>query len=149
MALNYPDINGHRYQWASVETTFGKNITKAVKSITYGDELTVGEVRGNAVKKMGRTRGVQKPTAKCTFYKAEFDQLVKDLGDGFGEKVFDIKLAYADTGQPTQSDTIVGVRLVKYEVKGEEGEAAIEVDCDLDPMDVLVGGNSIAAQAAT
>lgn len=149
MALNYPDINGHRYQWASVETSFGKNITKALKSITYGDELTVGDVRGNSVKRMGRTRGVQKPTAKATFYKAEFDQLVKDQGDGFGEKPFNVTLAYADTGQPTQTDTLVGVRITKYEVKGEEGENAIEVDVDLDPMDVLIGGNSIAAQPTT
>jgi len=146
--MNYPDINGHRYQWASVEGSFGKNITRAIKSITYGDELSVGVVRGNSVKKQGRTRGIQDPSASVVFYKAEFDALVAELGDGFGEKPFDVKLSYADTGQPTQTDTIVGARMTKYEVSGEEGEDAIEVDCDLDPMDVLIGGKSIASQPA-
>jgi hypothetical protein len=149
MPTAYPDINGHTYQWSSVETTLGKNLTRALKSITYGDSLTVGKIRGANVKVQGRTRGVQEPRCNAVFYKRQFDELVDELGDGFGEKVFDIVLSYADTGQPTRTDTVVGVRITDYEVAGEEGEDAIEVEAELDPMDVLLQGKSIASKPKT
>lgn len=155
MALSYPDINGRRAQWADVEVSSGKSgqakkITRAVKRINYSDSLEPGVVRGNSAKKQGRTLGLQEPEASWTLFDEEFTQLVDDLGDGFGAVPFDITLVYrAATGQPTKKVELIGCRMTTYDGGGEEGEDALEVEMDLDPMDILINGKSICPKPET
>jgi len=149
MALSYPDINGVRASWADVECSIGKTgaakkITRAVKSINFTDELKPGVIRGNSAKKQGRTLGIHDPSADATFFDAEFTQLVDDLGDGFGAIPIDITICYVPaTGLAMKKVELIGCRITKHEGGGEEGEDALEVAVDLDPMDVLINGKSI------
>lgn len=146
--LEYPEINGRRYTWASAEIAIGRtgqkrDITRLIKSITYSDSLEPAVGRGNSAKKQVRGLGIQEPEASITFYRREWDELLDTLGDGFGAVAFDLSVSYADAGQPTVTDTIVAARIKSYETGGEEGEDLIEVEAELDPMDILIKGKSI------
>ena len=140
--VQYPDINGNRYGWSSIEIDIAGDVTFGLKDITYSNGLEPGEVRGNKSVKIGRTRGELKPEASLTMYKLEFLNLVRQLGPGFMEVVFNVGVSYADTNQPTTTATIVGARIKKHEDNPKQGNEPASVKVDLDIFIVLEDGIS-------
>lgn len=130
--VNYPDINGNRYGWSSIEIGVAGNITLGVKDINYENALEPGEVRGTKSYKLGRTRGELKSTASLTMYKLEWLQMIRNFGPGYMEYVFDVTVSYADTGQPTTTDIIVGCRIKKHADEPKQGSEPATVKIDLD-----------------
>lgn len=139
--IQYPDINGTRYGFSSITTSFGSTITFGLKDIDYSNGLEPGEVRGTASYKLGRTRGELKSEASCTMYKLEFLQMIRAMGDGYMEVVQDIYVSYADDGQPTTTDTIVGARIKKHADAPKQGSEPATVKVDFDIFWVEEDGN--------
>lgn len=127
----YPDINGVYYGWSSVEISIAGDVTFGVKDVTYDDGAEPGEVRGTKSRIIARTRGEYKCTGGITLYKRNLAALLAKLGDGFGNKVFDVLVSYADIGQPTTSDKLVGCKIKKIADSPKAGSDAAECKIDL------------------
>lgn len=141
MANKGPDVNGVKYGFSSVSIDLLGNLS-GVKSISYEQDLpgTKTYELGSA-ETSGRTRGRLGNTGSMTMYRKEYDQLVARLGDGYLEAVFTITVSYADIGQPTVSDKLVGCKLTKHGHEIDSGsDDALEVSLDLQPMRVFING---------
>jgi len=145
--LNYPDVNGFRPSWSSVEITVaGIKKVVASKSIRYQNPLTIGVMYGTSSHKIGRTRGQQNPTGTWEVYREAWDQLTVDVFAangrfGFAETIFPIKISYAEPSNPvmTVMDSLLGVRIHSPEVGGQEGTDALTVSFSMDIMEIVYG----------
>lgn len=145
MPLQYPLINGHRFDFSSVEISAGARLFNGVKSLKYSQTLEPGKVRGNRSQVIGRTRGPLDSDGSIELYRLEFQELIATLaalrpGVGYMEAAFDITVTYAEAGSTVIQDVLQGCRIKKHENNGQEGGDALTVACDLDIMMVLPGG---------
>lgn len=129
-----PLINGHRYQFTSLEANVAGIPIPGITELTYSDTLEPGKVEGARPQLLGRTRGKYEAEASMSMYRQEFDELTTKLGDGYGEKVFNIVANYGDDGQPTVTDRIVGCRIKKVDNQAQKGNDPLEVKLELDIM---------------
>jgi hypothetical protein len=139
---SYPQINGVRYDFSSVEINVNGRIVTGVKSINYKNTKKPGAVSGTSAQKNGRTRGKYEPEAGIEMYRQEADELRAALGNGYMEVAFDIVVHYADDGQPTVTDRIRGCLIADESFEGSEGSDALTVKFELDVIAVLPGGLS-------
>lgn len=147
-AIAYPQINGHRYSFASIEATFNGISTLGITSINYGDKLNPGKVYGTAPQVIGRTRGKNEPTADFEMLKLEFENLRQTLGpngdgNGYGETPFDITCAYTES-IGTTTDTVYQARITGADASNTEGTDATKMKVTLDPLRILLNGATIA-----
>lgn len=146
MPLQYPLVNGNRFDFSSVQITVPdlNRVFEGVKSVTYSDELKPGKLRGNRAQAVGRTRGQYEPNASIEMYKSEAQALIDALGPGYMERSFNIVVSYSEPATPdlTTVDTIQGVRITKVEDSGNEGEEPLATKFDLDPMMILRNGKA-------
>lgn len=133
MATEYPMVNGHRYDFSSVEARIKGKLYKGFKSVNYSQNLEPGEARGNHAQRLGTTRGELKAEADAEMYREEFDELIRDLGDGFMEARFPIVVSYADDGQKVSTDTLHTVRITGVENSNGQGTDALAVKLTLSP----------------
>ena len=140
MPIEYPLINGVRYDFSSIVFHINGNIVVGVKEIAYKNSRDRGEVRGTSPQKLGRTRGQYKCEASSTLFRREYDELITTLGDGYMEIVFPITVSYADDGQPLVTDTIVGCTITEDDHSNSAGTDPTEVKITFDPMYILMKG---------
>lgn len=141
MAQNYPEINGNRYSWASVEITVDGTKFYGCKSISYKASLKPGKMRGTSVEYQGRTRGEAENEGSIEFYKEEFAELLDSLEDGFLEATFDVQISYSETDQsPVVTDELIGCRITSVDESHSEGPDPLTVKCDLDVMRIKLFG---------
>lgn len=149
MAIGYPLINGLRFDFSSVTIRIGTQLFNGVKSLKYSQTLEPGIVRGNRSQVIGRTRGTLDSEGSIELYRSEFQDLITALialpnagagALGYMEVPFDITAIYAEVGSTPITDVLVGCRIKKHELSGQEGSDAITVACDLHIMSVLMGG---------
>jgi len=140
MPIEYPLINGDRYDFASIVFHINGDVVLGVKEISYKNSRERGEVRGTHPQKLARTRGQYKSEASATLYRREFDELVQKLGEGYMEIVFPITVSYANDGQPLVTDTIVGCTITEDDHSNSSGTDPTEVKITFDPMYILVNG---------
>ncbi len=133
MLPNYPDINGNRFEWASVEIRCDGRRYLGCKSLSYSQELAPGEVWGNHAQKIGRTRGELKPEGSLEMFKEEADDLISAFGDGYMEKAFDVVANYVETFR-IQTVVLHGCRIKKVDDSHSQGTDALTTKFDLDVM---------------
>lgn len=147
--VTYPDINGNRYSFASIEAVFNGLNYSGFKSISYSNMLEPADVYGAAPQKIGRTRGKQNAEASFTMYKEEYENLRTALAalaggiNGYMEVPFDILVTYFEQGQIPILDAIVGARITKDEDShsGDNSDALV-VNVTLNVMRILRTGAS-------
>lgn len=142
MAAEYPQVNGVRYDYSSVEINVNGRIIKGVKSISYKHALKPGVVRGTSAQKNGRTRGQYEPEASFTMYKQEADEFIESLGNGYMERSFNVVVNYSDDGQPVKTTRIIGARIADESDENEEGTDALCTKFELDVIAVIKNGVS-------
>lgn len=147
--ISYPQVNGHRFSYASIAARFNDQDYIGFKSINYKTTLKPGVIRGTSPYKLGRTRGNVEHTCSVEIYKEEWDNLKESLGDGFMEKVWSITVAYAEDGSPTIQDDIQDVRITDVDDSHAEGTDGLTVKLELDPMNILYNGVSPLAPLDT
>lgn len=141
--MNYPLINGNRFDFSSVEFNL-QNVLFAggVKEMNYKHKLEPGKVYSNHAQPIGRTRGQYTPEAGFTMYKSEYQQLVALLGPGYMEVSFPITVMYAEPGSDVVSDVLMGCRIMSDEDTGGEGGDPLAVAVELDFMYLIRNGVS-------
>jgi hypothetical protein len=145
MALTIPLVNGCRHSFASIEIAFDGVVFTGFKEISYNDGLEPGAVRGTSVQKIGRTKGDLTPEASLTCYTEEWKEILAKFGNGFGERVFTIVVAYRENDDADLvTDTIQGCRIKKVERSHSQGTDALEVKLELDVMKILWDGYAMA-----
>lgn len=145
MPLQYPMVNGVRFDFSSVDLEFNGKIYKGVKGISYSEELAPGELRGNRAAMIGRTRGKYSAEGSMEMYKSEAQQLIEDLsaqGVGYMEASFQANVLYSEPSTPdlTKVDTLVGVRIKKAGDELQEGEEPATIKFDLSIMFISRNG---------
>lgn len=141
--LTKPVINGHRYSWSSIEIDLGDlgGIQTGVSAISYQQSLEPSKLRGaGSPQPSGRTRGEYDAEGSVSLYKEDADNLIALLGNGFMEKVFDITVSYADTGNPVRTDKLFGCRIQTDEQDFSPGGDALEVTFSLNVMKLQRNG---------
>lgn len=143
---SYPQVNKNAYSFCSIELVINGATIVGVQSVNYKMSLKPGIVRGASARKNGRTLGTYEPTASMTLYKQDADDLLFSLGDGFGMKVFDIVIHFAEEGQPISTVNIVGCRITEVGEDNKEGEEPTTNTFELDVMDIITNDISIIPQ---
>jgi hypothetical protein len=139
----YPDRNGNRTSYCSIE--FGVNGTpiKGVKSINYKETLEIKKIKGTSAKPIGRNRGTSDFEGDIELYQAEWLALlpILTLGGtvGFSELSHTVTVVYAELLSPgdTVIDRIQGVRFCPPEVANSEGGDLATYKVPLDIMDIV------------
>ncbi len=148
MGMPFPNVNGNAYDFSSTEITVrGRKILGGIQNISYEHSLTPGELYGNNAQVIGTTRGKYMATASATFYKAQYQELLDILGDGYGEARFPIVVMYGETGSPLIVDTLAGCRLKKDSDSGTEGGDASLVAVEFHVMMLYRNGKSMISLA--
>jgi hypothetical protein len=124
-------INGNRYSFASIEATINSRRYKGFTEINYSDSLEVGDVRGASPIALGETDGDYQTEGSLTMLRREYDQLVADLGDGYGMARFPITCVYANRGEATVTDRLPAVRITGVENGHSQGNEALTVQLTL------------------
>jgi len=140
MPIEYPLINGVRYDFSSIVFHILGDQVLGVKEIAYKNSRERGEVRGTSPQRLAKTRGQYKCEGSCTIYRREFDELIQRLGEGYQDVVFTVTVSYALDGQPLVTDTLVGCTLNEDDHSNSSGVDATEVKLTLDPMYILMNG---------
>jgi hypothetical protein len=140
MAVSFPLINAHRYSWASVAADVNGAELVQFKEINYSHKLEPGKVRGIGPQIAGATRGEYEAEGSMVLYQEEWDVLRDRLGDGYMEVYFPISVSYAEDGQPTTTDELVGCRITSVEKKPSQGTDGLEVSCNLHITYLLENG---------
>jgi hypothetical protein len=140
--LIYPDINGRRMSFASIEARFSDQKIIGFRSINYDAGLEIGKVYGSASQKLGRTAGKEDSTGSFDMYLEEWQRLIKKLGDGFGKKAFTLVVQFAELGFGADviTHTLRGVRILKPGAAHGEGTEALMVGNEIDIMQIDYGG---------
>jgi len=150
--ISYPEINGHRFSFASVEAQFNGIPTLGITSINYKPSLSPGKVYGSAPQKIGRTRGKEDSTCDYEMLRLEHENLIESLvatGLGYGEDAFEIIVQFAELpNSPVVTDTIVGFRITDVDFSNQDGTDASMAKVTGDPMRVLPGGRQIVTPVA-
>ncbi len=148
MSIQYPDINGNRFSFASVAATTmptpggvaGAPLAMlGFKEVSYSSSKEPGMVYGTSSKPLGRTRGQAKYEASMTMYKKEADAFLATLGDGFMDVPFLLLVQYAEGTDPIQTDQIIGCKITKHEDTAS-GTDALAVKFTLSVMDIKYNG---------
>jgi hypothetical protein len=143
LGISYPEVNGHRTSYCSIELGIDGTRIKGVKSINYKDEVEIGELYGTSSNRIGRTRGRSKPGGDIEIYQAEWEEyllpkLARNGAIGFAELSWTITVTYSELGlSRTVTDRLIGVRFLSADKSNSEGTDALVVKCTLDVMRVM------------
>jgi hypothetical protein len=129
----FPDINGNKFAWSSVDLRADGNRYLGVKSLNYSQELAPGEVYGTHAQKIGRTRGELKPDGALEMFKQDADAMLNAFGNGYMEHSFDVYAAYRE-GTTISTVVLHGCRIKKVDDSHSQGTDALTTKLDLDVM---------------
>jgi hypothetical protein len=138
----YPDINGNRTSFCSIELGFTGIPVKGIKSINYREKHDIPAIYGTSAKPIGRTRGRVSFEGDIEFYQAEWNSLLPFLtlagAFGFAELSRVLTIVYAEKLSPqhTVTDVIVGARLNSPDSSNSEGTEASTIKCSISMMDI-------------
>lgn len=140
-------INGHRFDFSSVEINVNGRIFTGVTEISYSNSLEPGVVRGTSAQPIGRTRGEASSEASFTMLKSDYSQLIRALDPsgrrGYMERSFDINVSFREDFElPLQNDFLRGCRISQDEDSHSTGSEAIVVSVTLSVMRVFRNGQS-------
>lgn len=135
-------INGHRYDFSSIEASVGPRILTRFSSINYEHGVDEGVLRGTSPMPLGGTRGQYTASGSMTIYLEEWELLTSALlampsPGGFMEKRFLITVTYAEASGPPIVDTLEGVRITRARRGHSVGGDPLSVDCDLSIMRII------------
>lgn len=143
-------INGNRYDFTSIEITFsvlGVPKVVGIKEINYKETLEPGMVYGTSADPIGRTRGQYAAEGSFTIFRAEWSDLLEALGtqppplgaplSGYLEAGFDMTVSYAEDGQPTIVDRLIGCRVKSVASSNTQSKDGLVLQVDLSVMKIL------------
>jgi len=144
-ALAYPVVTGFRHGFASLSAEFklkdGKTVTyRGFKSINYNRTRDRGLVRGNHPDPIAKVRGENSYDADVEVYLAEFADLVKQIGPGYGDVMFTLLVHFVEGGFAGLQDEIQGCTFDSTEASNSQGTDALTRKFKLNPLKILFDG---------
>ncbi len=136
----YPKVNGHVYDFSSVELNFAGLIYTGVSEISYTHGLEPGVLRGTRSGKLGRTRGEYTAEGSFSMYLEEWKLFRTALGPGFMEQSFTATILYSELLAPLQTDVLVACRITNDEKSHSQGADPLVVAITLDIMEITEDG---------
>ena len=157
MAVSYPQINGARHSWSSVELRINGNIILGCTELNYSPKLEPGVVRGAGSLPIAHTLGNAEFDGDFSILLEEFNRLMKQLGSGAMAKTFDIIASYDATLGGVQSgglsvivDTLRGCRITSIENSASSGSTDPNVrKCTVKPLLILLNGVQVTPEQPT
>jgi hypothetical protein len=153
--LRYPDINGIRTSFCSIQFGIESIPIVGVKEINYEESHEIQKIRGTSRKPIGRPAGIVDFTGTLVVYQKEFYGIIIPKlqaigaaqgisGGGWSLASAPIQIAYAEEQSPddTVFDTLVGVRIVAPKANHSEGPDALTMNLTMSIMDILWNGVS-------
>lgn len=141
MAIEYPQINGFRPSWASIEIVINGKRYAGVKSINWKGGGEPGAVAGTGQVDIGRTRGKYKASGDMEIYLDEFEDIIKELGNGWQNKPIDIDTQWSEEGRATTHVQLRSVLLSEDDWSNADGTDASAVKLTLSMfLPVLTNG---------
>jgi len=126
-----PLVNGNRKSFASVEIDIKGRKYRGVTEINYSDTLEPGVARGTSPIALGHTQGDYEAEASVSVLREEFEEIMTQLGDGYGEVEFPITVTHAARGQRTTTDRLPAVRIKNVDTSHSQGTDPTAVKMDL------------------
>ncbi len=155
-------INGHRYDFSSIEANAGPLSFTNFQAVSYTDKLDPGSQRGQSSKKLGRTRGEYDADGSVTLLKEDTQTLISQLAllgqGGYMEAVWDLNITYSGglLDLLPQADMLIGCRIIEIGDDHSVGNDVLVNVISLDLMELTrgglsatSGGNSVAGTLAT
>lgn len=114
-----PNVNGFEYSFASIELRVRGKRYYGATSISTADSLEPGYSEGTQTTPTGWTAGKWTPGSNSIeFGLHDGQQLLDDLGDGYGRISFQVLVQYAEEGMP-----VVTVELPVCRIKSVDNGA--------------------------
>lgn len=159
--VQYPNVNGFAYSWASVEVRpqilsaggiVPLPIMVAAQSIDYEPSNNAKEIRGANPNPLATTRGEIENTGKMKLLLLDLNNFLTALGDAdptgnnaYGDLFFNVTVTYAEAGSPIITDTLTGCRVYKVTQTGAVGPDAIMSEIDMRPILILRNGQPMSS----
>lgn len=142
-----PLINGHKFDYSSIELNVEGQMFTAVQEISYSHTLEPGVLRGTKPQKIGRTRGEYNAEGSLTMYLADYKSLItllalKNPTVGYMEQSFTITVMYQELAVSAQliTDVLIGCRFTSVEHSHSQGNEALQTSVNLDIMSIIENG---------
>lgn len=140
----YPDVNGVRTSYCSIEFGLDGIPAIGVDSINYRDTHEIGKIRGSSASPIGRTRGNGDAEGDITIYQAEWNsiflpKLTRGGAFGYAELAWPVKIVYAELLSPddTVTDRLEGVRLTAADIANAQGTDATKIKLTMNIMKIF------------
>lgn len=146
----FPIINGHLFSFASAEIDFGGKSVFCLAALNWKEELTPEDQYGNDAVAIGRTKGQYKASADYEQYLHEHAEMIARLGQGYGERPFNIGCQYVEVpGAGRTVVEIIGARIAAPEVSNASGPAGTKVKCTLSVIEpIKINGLTLVQRKA-
>ncbi len=142
--LIYPLIRGVRHGFANITLKFaldgGKKIQMFCKSINYGRTRSRGLLRGNHPDPIAKTLGENEYKASVEIAHAECLLLIREIGVGYGDVLFDTLVTYGCDGFETTTDEILGCSIDDHDVSNAGGPDPLMRKLELGPLKIRMSG---------
>jgi hypothetical protein len=129
-------INGNFHNHASAEISFKGKPYLGVSAINYSDEIERELQYGTGREPLGLADGTYKPSADVELLKTEFDRLIRDLGDGYGEQLISIVVSFREASG-TIVDTLGACKISKVEDASQQGASGNKTKLTLTVTGVI------------
>lgn len=142
MPASFPVINGTIHDFGSIEFEVNAGLLIVeVDTINYNNGMTSETVYGANAQPIGETRGQYAAAGNVTFTKRGAQKLRDNLGEGWLDAVFNVRVKYADTdGDGPIVDELRGVRLRTTDNAHSQGSAALKESFDMKINLILWNG---------
>jgi hypothetical protein len=118
--IPYAIVNGSRHSPVSLELKFNGLLYVGFKSAQYSRKRSRAMAKGNSPDPLGKTRGTNVYTASVEFLIAEFNQLIRQMGPGYGDQFFSVTCTYTENGFDTITDEILGCTIDSTEATADQ-----------------------------
>lgn len=129
--IEYPTINGQRYDFSSIEANAGGMIHKGYEEISYSHKMEPGEARGTHQVALGDTPGEYSAEGSLTMLKTEYQEWIERLGRGYMRKRFNMTVSYGDDGSEIIVDELLRCRIKSSENQHQKGNEPLKVKVSL------------------
>lgn len=141
----YALVTGARFSPVSVEIKWafpGLNIIMpGYKSITYSRKRSRVYAKGQNVDPLGVTRGTNTYAAAIEVHRPEFNNMVRQLGNGYGDIFFSLFNTYNETPLDVVTDELIGCTWNGSEAAADQtSDDPLYVMIELFPIKILFAG---------
>lgn len=142
---DFPEINGQKHTFSDVTIAANAAKRRGFTKLDYGTKRAMTDCHGTGPNRVGVAIGKVTNEGSAEMYRADFEELVAPLGDGFTNVPFQITAVYRTRlGAPLITDTLNAVRIMEVKPALSEGDEAAKVSITFNIGGILFNGRRAA-----